>query len=68
MSNNYPFNESTLGKKLEAGTGLLVYGGTCKRTAVLNVAELGPRRSEPAFYKSCGNARAASQLVSASSH
>jgi hypothetical protein len=43
MSNAYPFVEDTLGKKLEAGTGLSVYCGSCKRPAVLNVAELVKR-------------------------
>ncbi|CDX39151.1 hypothetical protein MPLA_290052 [Mesorhizobium sp. ORS 3359] len=40
MSSNYPFSEDTLGKKLKAGTGLSVYCLTCKRTALLDVAEL----------------------------
>ncbi|WP_244620220.1 hypothetical protein [Mesorhizobium sp. NFR06] len=31
MSNKYPFIEDTLGKKLEAGTGISVYCSTCKR-------------------------------------
>ncbi|RVD57437.1 hypothetical protein EN828_04555 [Mesorhizobium sp. M2D.F.Ca.ET.185.01.1.1] len=40
MTSKYPFSEDTLGKKLEAGTGLSVYCLTCKRTALLDVAEL----------------------------
>jgi hypothetical protein len=40
MGKEFPFVEDTLGKKLEAGTGLSVYWATCKRTADLNVAEL----------------------------
>ncbi|MBZ9847818.1 hypothetical protein LB565_07440 [Mesorhizobium sp. CA14] len=40
MGNKYPFVEDTLGKKLQAGTGLSVYCLTCKRTAALNIAEL----------------------------
>ncbi|MDX8527068.1 hypothetical protein RFM68_21445 [Mesorhizobium sp. MSK_1335] len=43
MSNKYPFVEDTLGKKLEAGTGLSVNCLTCKRRAVLGVAELVSR-------------------------
>jgi hypothetical protein len=39
----FPFAEDTLGKKLEAGTGLSVYCLTCKRTALLDVAELVSR-------------------------
>ncbi|SFN89005.1 hypothetical protein SAMN03159463_00797 [Mesorhizobium sp. NFR06] len=40
MSNKYPFVEDTPGKKLEAGTGISVYCGTCKRKVRLDVAEL----------------------------
>lgn len=36
----FPFSEDTLGKKLEAGTGLSVDCLTCKRKATLDVAEL----------------------------
>lgn len=43
MTMKFPFTESTLGKKLEAGTGLSVYCLTCKRKAVLDVAELVKR-------------------------
>jgi hypothetical protein len=43
VGKEFPFVEDTLGKKLEAGTGLSVYCATCKRTAVLNVAELAKR-------------------------
>ncbi|SFP97749.1 hypothetical protein SAMN03159463_05295 [Mesorhizobium sp. NFR06] len=43
MSNKYPFTENTLGKKLEAGTGLSVYCLTCKRRATLDIAELARR-------------------------
>ncbi len=39
----YPFIEHTLGKKLEAESGLSVYCGTCKRSAVLDVAALAKR-------------------------
>jgi hypothetical protein len=38
-----PFVEDTLGKKLAAGTGLSVYCLTCRRTALLDVAELVKR-------------------------
>ncbi|RUW29803.1 hypothetical protein [Mesorhizobium sp. M1E.F.Ca.ET.041.01.1.1] len=37
------FTEDTLGKKLEAGTGLSVDCLTCKRKATLDVAELVKR-------------------------
>ncbi|CDX21314.1 hypothetical protein MPL3356_350052 [Mesorhizobium plurifarium] len=40
LTSNYPFSEDTLGEKLEAGTGLSVYCLNCKRTALLDVAEL----------------------------
>jgi hypothetical protein len=43
MSNKYPFSEATLGGKLAAGTGLSVDCLTCRRRAVLNVAELVKR-------------------------
>ena len=43
MGKEYPFTEGTLGKKLEAGTGLSVHCFECKRTAVLDVAELVKR-------------------------
>ena len=43
MGKEYPFVEDTLGKKLEAGGGLSVWCGTCKRSATLNVAELVKR-------------------------
>jgi len=43
MSNKFPFVENTLGRKLEAGTGLSVYCLTYKRTALLDVAELVKR-------------------------
>ncbi|MBZ9760332.1 hypothetical protein LB553_05510 [Mesorhizobium sp. CA8] len=43
MGNKYPFVEDTLGKKLQAGTGLSVYCLTCRRTALLDVAELVKR-------------------------
>jgi hypothetical protein len=43
VGKEFPFVEDTLGKKLEAGTGLSVYCATCKRTAVLNVGELVKR-------------------------
>ncbi|WP_192254247.1 hypothetical protein [Mesorhizobium silamurunense] len=36
----FPFTEDTLGKKLEAGTGISVDCLTCKRNAVLDVAAL----------------------------
>jgi hypothetical protein len=42
VSKDYPFVENTLGKQLEAGSGLSVYCGTCKRSAVLNVAAQQP--------------------------
>ncbi|TGU95018.1 hypothetical protein EN794_025605 [Mesorhizobium sp. M00.F.Ca.ET.151.01.1.1] len=49
MGNKYPFVEDTLGKKLENGTGLSVTCLTCKRMAVLDIAEmvkrLGPDHS-----------------------
>ncbi|RWI60229.1 MAG: hypothetical protein EOQ93_02925 [Mesorhizobium sp.] len=40
MTMKFPFTEDTLGKKLEAGTGLSVDCLTCKRKATLDVAEL----------------------------
>ncbi|AZO71364.1 MULTISPECIES: hypothetical protein [unclassified Mesorhizobium] len=40
MAMKFPFSEDTLGKKLEAGTGLSVDCLTCKRKATLDVAEL----------------------------
>jgi hypothetical protein len=43
MGKEYPFIENTFGKKLEAGTGLSVYCLTCKRTALLDVAEMVKR-------------------------
>jgi hypothetical protein len=43
MSNKHPFVEDTLGKKLQAGTGLSVNCLTCKRSATLDVAELVKR-------------------------
>jgi hypothetical protein len=43
MSNKYPFVEDTLGKKLAAGTGLSVTCLTCKRMAVLDIAEMAMR-------------------------
>ncbi|TGT70979.1 hypothetical protein EN802_22030 [bacterium M00.F.Ca.ET.159.01.1.1] len=43
MGKEYPFTEDTLGKKLVAGSGLSVYCLTCKRTALLDVAELVKR-------------------------
>jgi hypothetical protein len=43
MTMKFPFTEDSLGKKLEAGTGMSVYCLTCKRNAVLNVADLVKR-------------------------
>lgn len=43
MTMKFPFVEDTLGKKLEAGTGLSVYCLTCQRTAALDVATLVKR-------------------------
>jgi hypothetical protein len=43
MTTKFPFTEDTLGKKLEAGTGLSVDCLTCKRKATLDVAELVKR-------------------------
>ncbi|TIV72738.1 MAG: hypothetical protein E5V89_03815 [Mesorhizobium sp.] len=43
MTMKFPFTEDTLGKKLEAGTGLRVDCLTCKRKATLDVAELVKR-------------------------
>lgn len=43
MTMKFPFVENTLGKKLEAGTGLSVDCLTCKRKAALDVAELVKR-------------------------
>ena len=43
MGKVYPFSESTLGGKLAAGTGLSVDCLTCRREAVLDVAELVKR-------------------------
>ncbi|RUW22097.1 hypothetical protein [Mesorhizobium sp. M1E.F.Ca.ET.041.01.1.1] len=43
MTMKFPFVENTLGKKLEAGTGLSVDCLTCKRKATLDVAELVKR-------------------------
>ncbi|MBZ9844068.1 hypothetical protein [Mesorhizobium sp. CA5] len=43
MGNEFPFVEDTLGKKLAAGTGLSVYCLTCRRNALLDVAELVKR-------------------------
>lgn len=43
MTMKFPFIENTLGKKLEAGTGLSVDCLTCKRKAHLDVAELVQR-------------------------
>ncbi|RWI90550.1 MAG: hypothetical protein EOR22_23710 [Mesorhizobium sp.] len=40
MTMKFPFGEDTLGKKLEAGTGLSVDCLTCHRHAVIDVAEL----------------------------
>jgi len=49
MTMKFPFVEDTLGKKLEAGTGLAVHCLNCNRNAALNVAELvrrfGPDQS-----------------------
>lgn len=46
MTTKLPFTEYTLGKKLAAGTGLSVDCMTCRRHAVIDVAEfvrrLGP--------------------------
>ncbi|SFO87992.1 hypothetical protein SAMN03159463_03154 [Mesorhizobium sp. NFR06] len=50
MSNKYPFTENTLGKKLEAGTGLSVYYLTCKRTAALDVAERRFGADQPCMH------------------
>ncbi|RWB57115.1 hypothetical protein [Mesorhizobium sp.] len=45
----FPFTEDTLGKKLEAGTGMSVDCLTCRRHAILDVAglvrRLGPDQS-----------------------
>lgn len=43
IGNKYPFSEGTLGRKLEGGTGLSVDCLTCRRKAVLDVAELVKR-------------------------
>ncbi|GLS41889.1 hypothetical protein GCM10010869_74860 [Mesorhizobium tianshanense] len=43
MTMKFPLVEDTLGKKLEAGTGLSVDCLTCNRKAVLDVAELVKR-------------------------
>ncbi|RUW25647.1 MULTISPECIES: hypothetical protein [unclassified Mesorhizobium] len=43
MTMKFPFVEDTLGKKLEAGTGLSVDCLTCKRKAVLDVGEMVQR-------------------------
>ncbi|MDF3167704.1 MULTISPECIES: hypothetical protein [unclassified Mesorhizobium] len=43
MTMKFPFTEDTLGKKLEAGTGLSVYCLTCRRSAVLDFAALVKR-------------------------
>ncbi|AZO75342.1 MULTISPECIES: hypothetical protein [unclassified Mesorhizobium] len=43
MTMKFPFTEDTLRKKLEAGTGLSVDCLTCRRKAVLDVAELVKR-------------------------
>ncbi len=43
MTMKFPFTEDTLGKKPEAGTGLSFYCLMCKRTAILDVAELARR-------------------------
>ncbi|RUW85314.1 hypothetical protein [Mesorhizobium sp. M1E.F.Ca.ET.063.01.1.1] len=40
MTMKFPFTEDTLGKKLEAGTGMSVDCLTCRRKAALDVAEL----------------------------
>lgn len=40
MTMKFPFTEDTLGKKLEAGTGLSVDCLTCRRKAHLDLAEL----------------------------
>ena len=49
MTMKFPFVEDTLGKKLDAGTGMSVDCLTCNRKAVLNVGELvrrfGPDQS-----------------------
>ncbi|WP_192245275.1 hypothetical protein [Mesorhizobium silamurunense] len=78
MTMKFPFTEDTLGKKLEAGTGMSVYCLTCKRNAVLNVADLAlgfdqgdllprvprrrPGRLQPAFHEPCGDAGQAQGL------
>ncbi|MDX8454930.1 hypothetical protein RFM98_19380 [Mesorhizobium sp. VK9D] len=43
MTMKFPFSEGTLGRKLEAGTGMSVDCLTCKRKATLDVAELVKR-------------------------
>ncbi|MDX8483176.1 hypothetical protein RFN28_32695 [Mesorhizobium sp. VK24D] len=43
MTMKFPFTEDTLGKKLEAGTGLSVDCLTCRRKAVLDMSELVKR-------------------------
>jgi len=43
MGKEYPFSEATLGGKLAAGSGLSVDCLTCRRRAVLNVADLVKR-------------------------
>ncbi|TIT80519.1 MAG: hypothetical protein E5W56_08645 [Mesorhizobium sp.] len=43
MTMKFPFTEETLGKKLEAGTGLSVDCLTCKQEAALDIAELVKR-------------------------
>ncbi|MGX5803939.1 hypothetical protein ACWGS9_22200 [Bradyrhizobium sp. Arg314] len=43
MTMTLPFSEGTLGRKLEAGTGMSVDCLTCKRKATLDVAELVKR-------------------------
>ncbi|TPN74529.1 hypothetical protein FJ987_24845 [Mesorhizobium sp. CU2] len=43
MAKEYPFVENTLGKKLQAGTGLTVDCLTCRRRARLDIAELVKR-------------------------
>lgn len=55
MGKEYPFSESTLGGKLATGTGLSVYCLTCRRRAVLDVAELAKRfgQTSPASIGIC---------------
>jgi len=51
MGKEYPFVEDTLGKKLRAGTGLSVDCLTCRRQAVLDIAELVKRLDGTNFPK-----------------